>query len=102
MRVTAINRIKTTMQGIGKGKHKSVSFCWCEVLGADRFRAYSSALHCIALRHAALEVFLAFRCPFGGRGRALSARGGCMHAVSSVTWPIEECIVRSRWNDMER
>lgn len=72
-----------------------------EVLCADRCRAYSAALHCIALRHAAPNVCLAFAAHSAIEG-ARFLRGGCMHAASlSLTWLIEEWILRSRWDDME-
>lgn len=70
-------------------------------MSADRFRAFSAALHCIAVRHAAPNVCLALAAYSAVEG-ARFLRGGCMHAASlSVTWLIEEWIVRSRWEDME-
>lgn len=57
------------------------------MLDADRFRAYSTTLHCIALRHAALSACLAFAAYLPirrsrERARAPLLRGGCMHAAS--------------------
>lgn len=62
-----------------------MSLCWCEVLGADRCRAYSTVLHCISLRHAALEVFLAFAGHSAVEG-ARFLRGGdaCMQSVCDL------------------
>lgn len=50
------------------------------MLSADRFRAYSTALHCIALRHAAPNVCLALAAYSAIEG-ARFLRGG-MHACS--------------------
>lgn len=65
----------------GRGEIKSISFCWCEMCNADRFRASSTALHCIALRQAAHDVCLAFVADSAVEG-ARFLRGGCMHAVN--------------------
>lgn len=86
--VTAISRIKMPCRDQRQGKYKSTQSYRCGVLDADRFRAYSTTLHCIALRHAALSACLAFaaylpirRWRERARARRKPARG-IMHAAS--------------------
>lgn len=85
MRVTAINRIKITMQGRGQentNQCRSVGAkCWVLIGVAPT----STALHCILLRHAALEVFLAFAGHSAVEG-ARFLRGGdaCMQSVCDL------------------